>query len=59
MVARLGDFLRLTLRSSTTQQISLAEELEFLRLSLQVRFFLPSLPAFAVPLQTENYCGYS
>jgi two-component system LytT family sensor kinase len=31
MVARLGDFLRLTLRRSGTQEISLAEEMEFLQ----------------------------
>ena len=36
MVARLGDFLRLTLRSSATQQIALAEEIEFLRNYLEI-----------------------
>jgi signal transduction histidine kinase len=36
MVARLGDFLRLTLHSSTRQQISLAEELEFLGNYLEI-----------------------
>jgi two-component system, LytTR family, sensor kinase len=36
MVARLGDFLRLTLHSSATQQIALAEEIEFLRNYLEI-----------------------
>ena len=36
MVARLGDFLRLTLENSGAQQIALQEELEFLRGSLEI-----------------------
>ena len=41
MIARLGDFLRLTLENSGAQEVSLQEELEFLRCYLeieQVRF---------------------
>jgi sensor histidine kinase YesM len=41
MITRLGDFLRLTIESTGTQEVSLQEELEFLRCYLeieQVRF---------------------
>ncbi len=36
MIARLGDFLRMTLDSSAAQQVTLAEELEFLRCYLDI-----------------------
>lgn len=36
MVARLGDFLRLTLQSSASQEISLAQEVEFLQNYLEI-----------------------
>ena len=36
MLARLGDFLRLTLENSGAQQVSLQEELEFLRCYLEI-----------------------
>jgi two-component system LytT family sensor kinase len=36
MVARLGDFLRMTLRNSGEQEISLGQELEFLRCYLDI-----------------------
>jgi len=36
MLARLGDFLRLTLQNSGAQQVSLHEELEFLRCYLEI-----------------------
>jgi signal transduction histidine kinase len=36
MVARLGDFLRMTLRNSGEQEISLGQELEFLRSYLEI-----------------------
>lgn len=37
MIARLGDFLRLTLDSSGTSQVSLRKELEFLRCYLEIQ----------------------
>jgi LytS/YehU family sensor histidine kinase len=36
MIARLGDFLRLTLESKGTQEVTLKEELEFLKCYLQI-----------------------
>ncbi len=36
MIARLGDFLRMTLDSSASQQVTLAQELEFLRCYLDI-----------------------
>lgn len=36
MIARLGDFLRLTLQDSGAQQVTLQEELEFLRCYLEI-----------------------
>ena len=36
MIARLGDFLRLTLENSGTQEVTLQEELEFLRCYLEI-----------------------
>jgi two-component system, LytTR family, sensor kinase len=36
MVARLGDFLRMTLRNSGEQEVSLGQELEFLRSYLEI-----------------------
>lgn len=36
MIARLGDFLRLTLENSGAQQVALQEELEFLRCYLEI-----------------------
>ena len=36
MVARLGDFLRLTLQSPETQEVTLAQEVEFLRNYLEI-----------------------
>ncbi len=36
MIARLGDFLRLTLENAGTQEVSLQEEIEFLRCYLEI-----------------------
>lgn len=36
MIARLGDFLRLTLENSGTQEVTLKEEMEFLRCYLEI-----------------------
>lgn len=36
MIARLGDFLRLTLENAGTQEVSLQEELEFLKCYLEI-----------------------
>jgi sensor histidine kinase YesM len=36
MIARLGDFLRITLENSGTQEVSLKEELDFLKCYLQI-----------------------
>jgi two-component system LytT family sensor kinase len=36
MIARLGDFLRLTLENGGTQEVSLAQELEFLKCYLEI-----------------------
>ncbi len=36
MIARLGDFLRLTIETNGTQEVSLARELEFLRCYLEI-----------------------
>ena len=36
MIARLGDFLRLTLENSGTQEVSLGQELEFLKCYLEI-----------------------
>jgi two-component system LytT family sensor kinase len=55
MIARLGDFLRLTLENSDQQLVSLKEETEFLRCYLeieQVRFGDRLTPAFELEPQT-------
>src|SRR5215212_513388 len=36
MITRLGDFLRLTLENSGTQEVTLKEEIEFLRCYLEI-----------------------
>lgn len=52
MVARLGDFLRLTLKRSDAQTVSFAQELEFLKCYLEIE-----LTRFADRLTVETEAG--
>lgn len=57
MIARLSEFLRLTLRTSEAQEVTLKQELEFLDLYLEImrtRFEDRLKVDFAVPTETLN-----